>query len=197
MDMVSQGPFQFVLTLKGSEELTSRTYRLDVKLRNILFLIQKGSATFESILQNSIFPPDEVVDRVRSLVNEKFIALSGGSPPAEAERAAAPAAPAPADAAAGPSTGLRAPTRIPAAQSFPALDPGASLSQARFLLCDFCLDTFGTKGQDRIDAVNGATGMGAVQRVLDDIYEDLRARNARDAITALAARVREINETKV
>jgi hypothetical protein len=193
--MVSQGPFQFVLTLKGSEELTSRTYHLDVKLRNILFLIQKGSATFESILQNSIFPADEVVERVRSLINEKFIALSGHAPPAEPVRAAPAAAPV-ADAAAGPTTGLRAPTRIPA-QSFPSLDPGASPSQARFILCDFCLDLYGTKGQERIDAINGASGIGALQRLLDDVYEDLRARGARDAIAALAGRVNEINESKV
>ena len=78
--MALNGPIHFELTLKGSEELTARTYRLDVKLRNILFLIQKGCASFDGILQNSIFPREEVLERLRNLINEKFIALSPNAP---------------------------------------------------------------------------------------------------------------------
>jgi hypothetical protein len=65
----------FELTLKGSEELATRTYRLDAKIRNILFLIQRGFATTEGILENSIFPRDEVVERLRDLLRGHFITL--------------------------------------------------------------------------------------------------------------------------
>jgi len=58
----------FELTLKGTEELAARTYRLDARARNILFLIQRGYLTVEGILENSIFPRDDVVERLRELL---------------------------------------------------------------------------------------------------------------------------------
>ena len=88
--MALNGPIHFELTLKGSEELTARTYRLDVKLRNILFLIQKGCASFDGILQNSIFPREEVLELLRNLINEKFIALSPNAPGSNAPGSNAP-----------------------------------------------------------------------------------------------------------
>ena len=65
----------FELTLKGSEELSIRTYRLDAKTRNILFLIQRGFLTIEGILENSIFPREEVVERLRDLLRGHFVTL--------------------------------------------------------------------------------------------------------------------------
>jgi hypothetical protein len=65
----------FELTLKGTEELTARTYRLDAKTRNILFLIQRGFATVEGILENSIFPREDVVERLRELLRGHFLTL--------------------------------------------------------------------------------------------------------------------------
>jgi len=60
----------FVLTAKGDEELASRTYRLELKVRNILFLIQRGTHTLEAILQNSVVPREEVVEKLRDLLKE-------------------------------------------------------------------------------------------------------------------------------
>ncbi len=71
---------QFELTLKGSEELAQRTYRLDAKVRNILFLIQKGYPTVDGILENSIFPREEVVQRLRELLRGHFITIQGRDP---------------------------------------------------------------------------------------------------------------------
>ncbi|HEX4584326.1 MAG TPA: hypothetical protein VH183_05815 [Burkholderiaceae bacterium] len=100
----------FELTLKGSEELAMRTYRLDAKVRNVLFLIQKGYATIEGILENSIFPRDDVVERLRDLLRGHFVTIQAG---AEITQAAGPttvikrggpntAGPAPPQAAAAP-----------------------------------------------------------------------------------------------
>jgi hypothetical protein len=87
----------FELTLKGTEELTARTYRLDAKTRNILFLIQRGYATVEGILENSIFPRDDVVERLRDLLRGHFLTL--GTPD---------------NAFTGPSTAPRRPEATPA-----------------------------------------------------------------------------------
>jgi hypothetical protein len=107
----------FELTLKGSEELSMRTYRLDAKVRNILFLIQKGYPTIEGILDNSIFPRDDVVERLRDLLKGHFVTLqasenAAASPTTIIRRTGPttvmPAAPAPAPAPvpeeAGPET---------------------------------------------------------------------------------------------
>jgi hypothetical protein len=69
----------FELTLKGSEELAMRTYRLDAKVRNILFLIQKGYATVEGILDNSIFPREDVVERLRDLLRGHFVTIQAAA----------------------------------------------------------------------------------------------------------------------
>jgi hypothetical protein len=65
----------FELTLKGSDELARRAHRLDIKARNILFLIQRGYATLDGILENSIFPGEEVVERLRELLRGQFLTV--------------------------------------------------------------------------------------------------------------------------
>jgi hypothetical protein len=65
----------FELTLKGTDELAKRAHRLDVKARNILFLIQRGYPTLDGILENSIFPHEEVVERLRELLRGHFVTL--------------------------------------------------------------------------------------------------------------------------
>src|SRR5258706_15502902 len=65
----------FELTLKGSEELAARTYRLDARVRNVLFLIQKGYQTIDGILENSIFPREDVVERLRDLLRGHFLTV--------------------------------------------------------------------------------------------------------------------------
>jgi hypothetical protein len=193
--MLARGPIHFVLTLKGNEELTMRTYRLDLKLRNILFLIQRGTPTFEGILQNSIFPREEVVEKLRGLIKEQFIALGGGAapPPATIGTPTRPATietPANAEAL-GPQTATRA-----TSTAVTALEPGASASQARFVLCDFCLDQFGANAPAMIDAINGSIDIAGLQKVLDNLVAEVQKKH-KDQLPALTARIREINETKI
>jgi len=70
----------FELTIKGSDELSSRTYRLDAKSRNILFLIQRGYPSVEAILENTIFPREEVVERLRELLRGHFVSYHSAEP---------------------------------------------------------------------------------------------------------------------
>ena len=75
MAVREQTALSFELTLKGVEELKMRTYRLDAKVRNILFMIQRGVATTEGIMEPSIFPREDVVDRLKDLLRSQFIVL--------------------------------------------------------------------------------------------------------------------------
>lgn len=193
--MSANGSAYFVLTRKGSEELSTRTHRLDIKLRNILFLIQKGTPTIEAILQNSIFPREEVVEKLRALLKEQFVALNAGSSPVD--RIAAPGnrpatidIPLTAEAVGGAAAGRSS------SSPFLSLLPHASPSQARFVLCDFCLDQFGMRAQPMVDAINAAPSIAELQQVLDDISVQMQ-KHFEDQLPALAVRVREINEADV
>jgi len=198
-------PTHFVLTLKGTEELATRSYRLDVRVRNILFLIQKGTPTVEAILQNSIFPREEVVEKLRGLLKEQFVALNGSTSPASgtagtsgrAGAAGTPTRQGPPTEGSGPETLGTQVAQVyarTAPSSFPMLDAGVSVSHGRFVLCDFCLDQFGMKAQPLIDAVNVTVDVAELQQVLDSITAEVH-KHCKEQLPALTARVREINET--
>jgi hypothetical protein len=163
------------LTPKGTEELRSRAHRLDVAARNILYLIQLGSTTAEAILQRTIFPRDAVIDRLRRLLGNKFVAVA-------------------------PGNGVSAPVaHAPDLQSVPAvgrlhLEAGISLSQARFSLSDFCLEQFGTQGRGLVDAAGLALDVAGLQQVLNRIQSEVQNRCS-DRLTLLLACVGEINKT--
>jgi hypothetical protein len=187
-----------MLTLKGAEELSQRTHRLDLKLRNILFLIQKGTPTIDAILQNSIFPQDEVIEKLRGLVKERFVEVNAGAAPAGAaspsESVVAEARPATLGNAVDPTTIGGSPFARTSRPAFPVLDSGVSMSQARFLLCDFCLDQFGARAQPLIDAIEATSDVAELQQVLDGITAEVR-RHIKDQLPVLMATVRDINQT--
>jgi hypothetical protein len=54
--------------------------------------------------------------------------------------------------------------------------PGASFTQARFALSDFCLDHFGVRGQHLVSAVNGAGSLAELEPVLAAIRLEVTAR---------------------
>jgi hypothetical protein len=164
------------LTPKGTDELRSRVYKLDVTARNILYLIQLGSTTAETILRRSIFPQDAVVDTLRRLLGNKFVAVAPGKgvlPQAAADGPDLPSAP--------PLEHLH-------------LEVGVSLSQARFFLSDFCLDQFGTQGTGLVDAAGLAVDVPGLQQVLNRIRIEVQNR-CPDRLTLLLGCVREINKT--
>jgi hypothetical protein len=190
----------FVLTIKGTEELAMRTYRLDAKVRNILFLIQKGTPTIEAILQNSIFPHDEVVGKLRDLVRDQFVAVSNNSsaPPATVGRPAAPptigyAARPPTLTQPLPASDLARTQTTWGPTPLPTLRSNVSVSHARSLLSDFCLEQFGTKASSMIDAVNAAIDVPQLQSLLDRIAHEVGKR-CRDQLPVLTTLVGQINQ---
>jgi hypothetical protein len=74
------------------------------------------------------------------------------------------------------------------------LDAEISLSQARFMLSEFCLNQFGVQSQEFVDAVNRCGEVGSLQKVLSLIRTEMLNRH-RDRLPQLLACVREINDT--
>jgi hypothetical protein len=110
-------------------------------------------------------------------------------------RAAAPAAP----RTAQPPAVRSAAPRGAAAAARPAPAPlqlaaGVSLAQARFALADFCLDQFGARSQELVDAINAGSDVRAIQAVLNRIATEVKE-NQRDSLEKLLECVREINAT--
>jgi hypothetical protein len=162
-----------VLTSKGIEELRNHAFQLDVSARNILSLIEQGSKTSDAILQRSMFPHNTVVDSLRRLLTNKFVAFADDD----------------AASRAGGSSGSGRPGRRDLRLNF-----GIAPSQARFALSNFCMDEFGTDGQFLVDAVSLCTDIMSLQEVLNsirsEVEESLPAR-----MPALIACVRELNDT--
>ena len=167
----------FLLTPKGTEELRSQTPKLDVIARGILSLIEQGTTVAESILQRSKFTRDQVIEGLRLLLSNGFISTSTSDGAVQAPPDSTP----PVSVADSVSERLR-------------LKPGISPSQARFALSNFCLDQFGTSGQDLAEAVGFCTDVASLQLALDNIRTEVK-KLFPERRAALVACVREINET--
>jgi hypothetical protein len=165
----------FLLTPKGTEELRGRTPKLDANARSLLSLIDQGTTVAESILQRSKFTRDQVIEGLRLLLSSGFISTSTSEATVQPKPESTPSV---ADSV---SERLR-------------LKPGISPSQARFALSNFCLDQFGTNGQDLAEAVGFCTDVASLQLALDNIRTEVK-KLFPERRAALVACVREINET--
>lgn len=73
------------------------------------------------------------------------------------------------------------------------LRASVSLAQARFALSEFCLDQFGARAQQLLEAIDRSTEPVALQKVLSVIGAEIRGRH--DSLSKLIDCVREINAT--
>jgi hypothetical protein len=74
------------------------------------------------------------------------------------------------------------------------LENGVSLAHARFTLSEFCLNQFGARAHQLVDAIDRCADVAGLQRVVNLIGADVQARH-RDSLPKLIDCVREINET--
>jgi hypothetical protein len=102
-------------------------------------------------------------------------------------------APLPARAVAPRSVAQPQPSRGVAADPL-QLEAGVSVAQARFALSEFCLDQFGARAQQLMDAIDRCADVAALQEVLMLIGADVQERR-RECLPKLIDCVREINET--
>ena len=73
---MKSGEQVLILTAKGTEELRNHASQLDASARNILSLIEQGCRTTDTILQRSMFPHNSVVDGLRRLLTNRFVAMA-------------------------------------------------------------------------------------------------------------------------
>jgi hypothetical protein len=164
------------LTPKGLEALRGRTPKLDTNSSNILSLIQQGATSEEAILQRSKFPREVVLAALRLLLRDRFVAS------ATSDRTAS-----------GGATDSAAASQVSASVRL-TLKLGVSPSQARFTLTNFCLDNFGTSGQELADVIGLCSDVFSLQQALNAIRTELDKR-CPGQLGALFDCVKEINET--
>jgi hypothetical protein len=118
-----------------------------------------------------------------------------GAPPRASPNAPAAASRAPIPPAASPpASGPPEQTSRGSDSGTLRLKPGVSLAQARFALTEFCLDQFGAKAQQLVDAINRCAEIGGLQKILTLIGADVHASHP-DSTHKLSECVQEINDT--
>lgn len=155
------------LTPKGVDEALNRTYKINIRQRSVLILLGKPQ-TIEYILQKQqLFDQDEVLEIINQLVSAGFVEVSGGAIPR-------------------PS--------IPASGGIIQLLEGIVVSEAKFLLVDFCVDSFGTQSQTFVDELGGCKNEKNLQLCLKNIYAAIEAHSP-DRLPVLMKIIGEINAT--
>ena len=158
------------ITGKGEDELKRRIYKLGMKKRSVLILLDQPQS-IQHVLGKSVFPQREILEEIRALLGDQFIAVSfdgaAGSGPAPATR--------------GPDAGV-------------GLQGGIILSEAKFLLIDFCVDHFGTRSQTFVDDISACSKEQDLGFCLGQVLAAAQ-QQCPDRIPALLRVIREINET--
>ena len=159
------------ITPKGLDELDRRAYKLSTRKRSVLILLAKPQTVAE-LTRRSVFQ-DDIVEDIQLLVRDGFIAL-------RRDEAELPAVPDPAVAEA-PVGGMH-------------LDEEVMLSEAKFLLVDFCVDSFGTQSQAFVDEIRECRSAKDLDVYLRTIVTATR-KNCPHRFATLTSVVDEINAT--
>ncbi len=158
------------ITPKGEEEIQHRLYKLSIRKRSVLVSLEKPH-TVEQILERTVFQEDEILDEINNLLQSGFIALDSN----EAARLAA--------------QGKRETVR----DRF-ELDEEIVLSEAKYLLIDFCVDSFGTQAQTFSNGVRGCKTPEALGKYLRTVAEAAE-KHCPERVPTLFKIIQEINET--
>jgi len=154
------------ITAKGEDELKNRLYKLSIRKRSVLVSLEKPH-TVEQVVERSVFQEDEIIHEIHSLENDGFIAIEG--------------------AEAMPQRGERQRGRF-------ELNDDIVLSEAKYLLIDFCVDSFGTHAETLADGIRVCKTPESLAKSLKTIAEAAE-KQCPDRLPALFKIIREINET--
>ena len=165
------------ITQKGVDEVKQRVHKLGMKKRSVLILLDTAKSIAQ-IVEKSVFPEHEVLVEIDTLISEGFIGASGEM----ASRAAPPSAAASATPAA-PVTGGGI-----------ELDDEIILSEAKFLLTDFSVDSFAMQSQAFVDGIRACKGVKDLRLCLNAIAAVVE-KQCPAQMPKLIRLVAEINET--
>lgn len=185
------------VTEKGAEEIARHTVGLGLRQRGIMLLLSKPR-TLQDLLHKSVLPTEESYTILHELMRDGFITQDDGTAPAPS---AAPPAAAPVH------TGMAAHTANGVAPAMPAagartahardewhIHDEAIISEARFLLVDFCMDCFGTQAQTLIDRFRSCKTQTELSAQTKDLATLISQRHPAK-LAALRDIIRTINES--
>ena len=155
-------------TPKGEDEIRCRTHKLGIRKRSVLILLNSPQ-DFEYLLGKTVLGRDELLGEIHALIREGFIA-------AREDGALQPAA------------------NMHASGTELFLDDEIIISEAKFLLIDFCVDSFGTQSQAFVDEIRSCDSANDLGACLRSVAAATR-KQCPDRLPALVRRVNEINET--
>ena len=158
---------------KGIDELQRRVYKLNLKKRSILILLDKP-VTIEYLLSKTVFPRDDIVEALSYLLKDEFV-LTSAEPVLT-------------------SFGQKAASTPHQSNGKLKLHEGFTLSEAQFLLIDFCVDSFKMDSQVIIDQINSSTSANDIRLCLEKIIKRVNA-NCAERSPILLEVVNEINRT--
>ena len=155
-------------TPKGQDEVKSRSNKLSFRKRSVLILLDKLQ-TVEHVLHKTVFPKDEIVSDIQELIRDGFVAVSGADTTSQVLEAA------------GLGDRLH-------------LDDEIIVSEAKFLLTDFSVDSFGMQSETISNQVRACKDVRELRLCLSGIYS-LTEKQCPDRLRVLLKIVLEINET--
>ena len=162
------------LTQKGVDEVKTRAYKLNIKKRSVLLLLEKLQ-TIEYVLSKAVFRREEVIEEIRDLAQDGFIVIGGDTAPVlQVQVSSVPQ---------DPFSGGRY-----------QLGPEITLSEAKYLLIDFCFDNFGTRSEAFSDEIRACKTVPTLGRCLETIVVEV-GRQCPDRLPILDSLVSGINDT--
>ena len=142
------------LTPKGEDELKNRVYKLNMKKRNVLILVQQPR-TIQYVMDRAVFDAKELIDEIVSLVKEGFLKLSGEST---------------AHAAAASSKPVEKAKPIPFDGNL-TIREDIVLSEARFLMADYCVEVFRTNSTQYVEKLSACKTVDEFAQCAKEICE--------------------------
>ncbi len=126
------------LTPKGEDELKNRVYKLDMKKRNVLILVQQPR-TIQYVIDKAVFDAKELLDEIVALAKEGFLKISGDG-----------------GAAAGSSASSAEKPKAPSItfDGNIVIREDIVLSEARFLVVDYCVEVFKTNSTKYVEKLS-------------------------------------------
>jgi hypothetical protein len=156
------------LTPKGVDEALNRAHKISARLRSVLILLGTPQ-TVEYVIskRESLFNHDEILETIIELVDSGFVSIEG-------EPATRPAA--------------------SASGEIILIANDIIISEAKFLLVDFCVDSFGTQSQKFVDQLGACKNEKNLQLCLKNIYA-ITETQCPDRLPVLMKVIAEINKT--
>ena len=167
------------ITQKGEDEVKRRVYKLNMKKRSLLILLEKPQ-TVEHLLSKTVFHREEFLEEMQALIQDGFVAAGDGNVLPVSKAAAPQVTPPPSSANADVSAIY--------------LDDEIILSEAKFLLTNFSVDSFGTQSQAFVDEIRACKSVSDLRLRLSSIFLAAE-KQCPHQIPTLLDLIKEINET--